>query len=219
VVDFALIQSKIDFGYAKAGSVLGPPYQQYRPSGADNPTGGTPIGALNAWLTTDAALQGLKPVAYAKPFWFAAVERSGLQLGDYLAGDLGTFYVNSVIYPAPVGLIQCNRIISVDRMQQGVAPGLSPTYGGDVTADATTLITGWPCAMFAQGYRGAPNVMQFPNDAKLGTMMTLVPGSAPINFQANDYITDDLGNRYSVSNAELTTLGWRLTADLWKQGS
>jgi hypothetical protein len=39
-----------------------------------------------------------------------------------------------------------------------------------------------------------------------------IPVSVPAVINAGDTITDDLGRNYSVRGAELTDLGWRISA-------
>jgi hypothetical protein len=40
----------------------------------------------------------------------------------------------------------------------------------------------------------------------------LLPMFAGVAIMTNDYITDTTGLRYQVSDAELTNLGWRISA-------
>lgn len=209
----ASLQSLYDLGYSLSAGVLGTPYAQYRPAGANNPTASGNLAAtLNAWLTTDPALQGSKPPQYGKPDWFGAIERSGLQVGDYLEGQDGTFVVNSLLYPQPVALWWCNRTISVTRPTLGNVAGVSP-YSGDTTAAQAPVMAGWPCfqTMVGSGSTGKPTGMKLPSDAQLPLVVFRLSFAAPL-AQFNDVITDDLGRRYYTHMVDQSPLGYTITA-------
>lgn len=209
----AALQSLYDQGYAIAGSVLGTPYDQYRAYGTDNPTSsGNIVATINAWITTDPTLQGTKPPQYGKPDWFCAIERVGVQVGDYLIGQNGTFIVNSTLYPQPVALWWCNRTISVTRPTIGNVAGVSP-YSGDTTASQEPVMAGWPCyqSMVGSGSSGKPTGMKLPSDAQFPLVVFRLSISAPMT-QFNDVVTDDLGRRYYVHMVDQSPLGYTLTA-------
>ena len=218
MVDYSLIQARVDRGYAKAASVLGAPYQQYRAVGPDNPTV-TPLASLNVWITTDAALKGGMPMTFGKPQCFAAIERDNLQVGDYLIGQLGTFFVTSVDYPSPVALIYCNRTVSIARAQDALQPGANTQRFGTAIQTAQPFMTGWPAALtqLGGGSKMTSTGMNLPTDAKAPGVAILLPVSAP-QIRFNDLVTDDLGQSAMVASAELSPLGWRLTGEMQPAG-
>lgn len=218
MVDDSLIQSRVDRGYAKAASVLGPSYQQYRATGANNPLA-TPMGSLNVWATTDAALRGNAPMQFGKPQWFAALERDNVQLGDYLVGEQGVFFVSCLDYPAPVGLVYCNRTISIARALDALPQGASLQRFGTATQTAQPFMSGWGASVLqlSSGSKMGSTGMNLPSDAKLPGIAILLPTTTPM-IQFNDLVTDDLGQRYTLASAELSTLGWRLTGELQPPG-
>lgn len=218
MVDDSLIQARVDRGYAKAASALGAPYRQYRASGPDNPTA-TPLASLNAWITTDAALQGGVPMTFGKPQCFAAVERNTLQVGDYLAGEMGTFFVTSVDYPGPVALVYCNRTVSLARAQDALQPGANSQRFGTSIQTAQPFMVGWPASVLqlSSGAKTASTGMNLPSDSRLPAMAVLLPLTAP-QIRFNDLMADDLDQRYMVASAEFSTLGWRLTSEMQPSG-
>ena len=218
MVDDSLIQTRLDLGYAKAAAALGTLYQQYRAAGPDNPTT-TLIASLTAWITTDPGLTGATPMLFGKPQWFAAIERAGLQVGDYLIGAQGTFFVTSVDYPSPVGLIYCNRSLSVARAQDALPLGVAPQRFGAAIQTAKPFMVGWPAAVLqlSSGSKTASTGMNLPSDSKVPGVAMLLPVSAP-QIRFNDLACDDLGQTYMVAAAELTTLGWRITGELQPAG-
>ncbi len=200
-----------DLGYSLSAGVLGTPYQQLRPSGPDNPTSGPPVATLNMWVTTDPGLNGKKPPQYGKPDWFAAIERSGLEVGDYLIGEKGTFIVNNLLYPEPVALWWCNRTINVTRPSLGNVAGVSP-YSGDTSAAQEPVLSGWPCfqTMVGSGSTGKPTGMKLPSDAQFPLVVFRLSLGAPL-VQFNDVLNDDLGRRYYVHMVDQTPLGYTIT--------
>lgn len=208
----AQLQGLYDLGYSLSAATLGTPYAQYRANGVSTPVApANNVGTLNAWLTTDAALKGTAQPQPGKPGWYAAVERVGLNVGDILVGQNGTFFVTSTLYPAPVSLNWCNNLaIQVERLQTTFAPGVSATYPGDTTQPLDTIATGWPgwIQIAGSGTTGRPSGMNLPSDARLGVVQIFMPASAPA-IQWNDLVTDDAGAQYYVDFAELTPLGWR----------
>lgn len=218
MVDNAMIQARIDAGYSKAATALGQAYQQYRAAGALNPLA-NPLGSLNIWATTDSALKGTNPPDFGKPQWFSALMRDDLALGDYLVGPLGTFFVSTLQYPAPVGLIFCNQTISIARAQDNLPIGASPQRFGNAMQTTINIITNWPASVLqlGGGEKMTATALNLPTDAKLPGMAILLPASAP-SVRFNDLITDATGQRYMVASVETSPLGWRLTAELQPAG-
>lgn len=218
MVDYNLIQNRLDRGYAKASAVLGPPYQQYRAVGPNNPLA-TPMGAVDVWATTDAALKGTTPMQFGKAQWFGALERDNVQVGDYLVGQLGTFFVASTDYPGPVGLVYCNRIIGIARALDALPQGASLQRFGTAIQTAQAFMSGWPASVLqlSSGSKMGSTGLNLPSDAKLPGIAILLPATTPM-IQFNDVVTDDLGRRYMLASAELSTLGWRLTGELQPSG-
>ncbi|MDR3736040.1 MAG: hypothetical protein P4L10_10955 [Acidobacteriaceae bacterium] len=212
----ALYESLYDLGYSISAGIVGKPYAQYRPytSGAAISAPNL-IGLIDAYLTTDAALKGASQLQYGKAVWYGALERNGIQPGDYIVGPLGTFFIAGTAYPGPVSLVQCNHNVTLTRLPANVTPGASSTYGGDVLAAETTIFTSWPCSLLIAGSRMTPSAMSLPNDGKMGTVQFLLPYSVPSVLYTNDILTDENGNRYAAASAEQTILGWRMNAEQW----
>lgn len=214
-MDAATLQTKVNYGYGKAATVLGSAYSQYRASGADNPTAaGNLVGSPKAWLTTDAALKGSAQPQYGKPVWYAAIDRSSLASGDYLVGPAGTFFVSSVDYPAPVSLSWCNRTITVKRPELGVTvAGASSVYSGDTSQPQSDVMTNWPASelQLSSGSSGRDTGMGLPTDVRLPLTAFLLPTTAPL-AQFQDILTDDLGRTFYLQMVESSPLGYRLTA-------
>ncbi|HQT89143.1 MAG TPA: hypothetical protein PK677_11400 [Acidiphilium sp.] len=209
------LQSLYDLGYSISATVLGTPYQQYRANGANNPTApANLVGTINAWLTTDAALKGTAQPQYGKPVWYGAFERNGVNIGDYLIGQVGTLFVTSMSYPGAPSLSWCDRVMTVTRPDQPTNyPGASPVYSGDTSQAQAPVMAGWPCSQLqlSSGSTGRKTGMHLPSDASLPLAAFLLPVTAPL-AQFNDVLTDDLNRRWYVQMVESSPLGFRLTA-------
>ena len=85
------------------------------------------------------------------------------------------------------------------------------TYGGTTSANGTTLLTGWPgsCLTGTKGERGD---VTLPDDVKNPWWLIRLPPSAPVTINTDYILTDDLNRRYSVSSAEQSPYGWKITA-------
>ena len=211
------LQPLYDLGYAITAQILGVPYAQFRANGPNTPTMiERQIGTLLAWITTDPKLQGTNQTQYGKPGFFGAFERDDAQVGDYLVGQDGTYFVTALDYPAPASLIKCNAIISIARASDTLSAGSSGVYGGSALDTATPFMTGWPCyaGQLGTGRGSSPSGLQLPSDAKLPDTILLIPSTCP-EIRFNDVITDDEGVRSTVNSVELTSLGYRLSASVW----
>ena len=73
------------------------------------------------------------------------------------------------------------------------------------------MITGW-LASCGAGPRGERGDVTLPDDVKNPWWVFRLPTIPGIAINTDYIITDDLGRRYSVSSAELSEFGWKLTA-------
>ena len=83
--------------------------------------------------------------------------------------------------------------------------------GGEETAVDVPMLTGWPCSML-QGTKGEKDDSGIPDDTRSPWIAALLPPSAVADIRTDDVITDEDGRSFQVSGAELSPLGWRLTA-------
>lgn len=204
------IQLKMYKGYAKAARVVGTSYQHFRPTTASNP-----LDAANALPSLNLTLNACdmkysKPNVYGKATWYGIFDGTQGQVGDYFVGIEGTLFVASMQQLLPILMVGCNRTVTILRPSMGSGPG-AIGYGGDTAASEVPLMTNWPCSML-QGSKGEKNEVGLPADAKNPWFNVLLPYVNGVTLRTADIITDDLGGRYKLTSAELTDLGWRLTA-------
>jgi hypothetical protein len=211
MVSQALVQSKANYGFARAAAALGAANAWYRPSDATAPiVSGNLRGAVTVLYDTSADLKQRQPSKREKPEdWFAAFDRTGVQVGDYLVDpELGTFFIASLEHFRPARVVRCNRVVGIAHPQP--QPVGDSYYGGDQTGAAVPVLTGWPAALL-NGTKGERSVTNLPGDVRAPWVNILLPASAGISIAYGDVLTDDLGRAYTLSACELTAEGWRLT--------
>jgi hypothetical protein len=150
-----------------------------------------------------------KPNLYGDPLWYALVDGTNLEEGDYCVGPQGTFFIAALEPLLPILVVQCNRVVSIFRPQGQSGVGLG-AYGGNTDTTETLLVAGRPCSIL-QGTKGEKADSNLPGDTRSPWWQILMP-YAGVDLTFDDVIVDDLGRRYIVSSPERTDLGWRLTA-------
>jgi hypothetical protein len=209
-MDGATLQARIYSGYAKAALRIGLRTDLYRASGPTNP-----LASINKQSTIFASFNAEdmkygKPNKYGHPTWFGLFDGRLTQVGDYLTNSTdGTYFIAAQQTNLPILLVQCNRTINVLRPQQQTGVG-ALGYGGDTAANETVLMTAWPASVL-QGTKGEKSEVNLPGDVRNPWWSILVPYCG-VTLRSGDIVADDLARRYVISSAELTDLGWRITA-------
>ncbi len=217
-MDGTLIQSKVNLGYRLAAQRTGLPFTVYRPKDAT-----APIVPANLLTVLPAAFSAddyrfRRPQTYAKPVWTCLVDGAVTVVGDYLVevspltGQAArTFFVSSQQPLLPIQAVACNCTVTVARPTPQTGVGALPLGGNEAVVEVASL-TDWPCSLL-QGTKGEKADAGLPDDTRSPWMSVLLPPSASVaDIRTDDVLTDDRGRRYLVSGAELSALGWRLTA-------
>ncbi|ARF50033.1 hypothetical protein [Pantoea stewartii] len=208
-MDASKLREKVYIGYGKAAKRIGYNAQQFRATSAFNPLATAALQSLPASFTTNYSYSA--PNKYGQATWLGVFDGRAFLPGDYLVSpEDGTFFVAAMQTTLPILLVSCNRTISILRPSMGGGPG-AIGYGGDTAASEVPIMTNWPCSML-QGSKGEKNEVGLPADAKNPWFNVLLPYVNGVTLRTADIITDDLGGRYKLTSAELTDLGWRLTA-------
>lgn len=212
-MDGATLQSKVYAGYAKAALRVGLSCSHYRPLSATSAAiaVGNQIANLTASFNAEDMKYG-RPNKYGKATWYCVADGTQLQRGDYLVQPSGsTFFIAGMQPLLPILAVECNRVVNLVRPQQLTGVG-AQGYGGDTVAGETPLATQFPASIL-QGTKGEKNLVNLPGDVRTpwwAVLLPILPGN--VALRSDDIITDDLARRYVISSAELTDLGWRITA-------
>ncbi|MDB5965525.1 MAG: hypothetical protein JWQ72_2025 [Polaromonas sp.] len=218
-MDGPTIQARVYKGYARAATVIGLAYAQYRPTSATAPIT-TPLAMIKAAFDSKANYSFSAPNEYGDATWYALLDDASVANGDYLIGNGQVYFVAAKQFLLPVLAIDCNRSVAVLRQAAPASPVGAQPYGGtvfseDVAALGTlnsdgTLNAGWPASILLAGRAG--KAIELPMAVNGAGWRILLPPSVPIVIGEADVLLDDLGRRYTVEAAELTDLGWRINA-------
>jgi len=210
-MDAATLQSRIYAGYAKAALRIGYTSDLYRATSASNPmASGNKLASLPASFNAEDMKYG-KPNKYGHPTWWGLFDGRVTKVGDYLSNAHdGTFFIASQQTNLPMICVSCNVTVDVKRPQQQASVG-ALGYGGNTLAVETPLMTQWPCSIL-QGSKGEKADMVLPGDTRTPWWTILLPKYDGVMLRTGDIVTDNNARRFVISSAELTDLGWRMTA-------
>jgi hypothetical protein len=209
-MDGATLQARIYAGYAKAALRIGLSFSQYRPTAAAAPI--TAPYLLRSLLASFNAMDFKygRPNLYGKATWYCIADGTLLQVGDYLTGNGSTYFIAAMQPLLPILVVECNRTVTLYRPQQQTGVG-AVGYGGNTAANETVLASGFPASVL-QGTKGEHGDTRLPGDVRNPWWSALLPNiPGGITLRTNDVMTDETGQRYTLSSAEQTDLGWRLT--------
>jgi hypothetical protein len=205
------LQDAVSRGLGRAALRLGESYDAFRPT---DPF--APITPRSFFLRLDAAFHGEdqtwhRSARYGVPVWFGVYDSAYTQPGDYLVGPLGIFFIAAQPPLLPPVCVQTNRILSVARPDGALNAGLN-AYGGVTAGSETVLLRDWPASMLAAGTgQGAD---ELPGDTAAGRWIVLLPalrGDRGVVLRPRDILTDETGAIATITQAECTALGWRLS--------
>jgi hypothetical protein len=207
-MDGTKLQAKIYIGYGKAAKRIGFDYQQFRATSANDPLSTTALQTLPVSFTTKFTYSA--PNKYGEATWLGLFDGRQFAVGDFLVGRQGTFFIAAMQDTLPIYCVQTNRTVDVLRVGQDGGVGLGGWSGG-VRADEVPIMQGWPASIL-QGTKGETNEAKLPQDVKTPWWLILLPAYPGIVLRTSDIIRDDLDRKYMISSAELTDMGWRITA-------
>ncbi|MFV3017299.1 hypothetical protein ACM9HO_16660, partial [Pseudomonas sp. KHB2.9] len=115
-MDGTKLQAKIYIGYGKAAKRIGFDYQQFRATSASNPLSSTALQTLPASFTTNFSYSA--PNKYGQATWLGLFDARLFEVGDFLVGRQGAFFVAAMQDTLPIYCVQTNRVVSVLRDAQ-----------------------------------------------------------------------------------------------------
>lgn len=215
-MDAARLQAVLDKGYKVAASRIGPVFTLYRPASATSV-----IEAGNIVTTMNASMANYghqfaygRAENYDDTYYHGLMDRAQAQLFDYLVGEQGTYFIAAMEPIKPPLCVRCDRTVTIKRAGgsgancEGVGLG---SYGGTTAASEEAIMTGWPCSMQLRG-GGAKGLANLPITTGAPSAEIKMPAVDGVLIESGDIVVDDLTRRYVVKSAELSALGWQLTA-------
>lgn len=215
-MDAATLQAKIINGYRQAALRTGYGFDVYRPNGPSDP------------LSPDKKIRSALPAAFlsanTQDFNFnrsnsrenvdthCMADITGLQNFDIFTNpQIGTYFLSQapMIAPnVPPRAISCSQTVEVTRAAPQAGFGAQP-YGGSIVATEIPLMTGgWPASIISSGARGEGSEVNLPGDVRIPGFSICLPFVPGVILHMGDFITDNVGRRFIVSSAELTSYGW-----------
>ncbi|MEA2756612.1 MAG: hypothetical protein QOJ54_2901 [Aliidongia sp.] len=208
-MDGATLQRRIYAGYARAAVQIGLPYQLFRATGAQGPMAGPPLATLPAAFSPADYAFG-QPQNYGKATWEALFDGTQAQVGDVLVGPK-TYFVVGLQALLPILAVEAPHIVDVRRPFRETGVGFQAAYGGTTPAQESVIMSQWPASIL-QGTRGENTMANLPDDLKAPWWGLLMPACPGVEIVTSDVIEDELGRRFAVASAEITPMGWRMTA-------
>jgi hypothetical protein len=203
------LQDRISRGLGAAARVMGARTDAYRASGVDDP-----LASPNRFLRLNATFSAADakfthPSGYGTGLWQGIFDSAYTRVGDYLVQETGTWFIASQERLLPILCVRVNRVVSLARAAAPASNGVN-AYGGVTLANVTPLLTNWPASVLGVGGSGRA-AAGLPSDSVVPFWTVLLPAFPGVLLRPADILTDDIGRTASVSAAELTDLGWRLT--------
>lgn len=208
-MDQSTLQDRIRWGMNIAARAVGTTTDLYRPTGPL-----CPMSLSNRALRLHAAFQPHRGTIvhtnlHGDALWYGIFDAAYTHPGDYLVqGDRTLFIATQQGLSEPL-CVQTNRRVTVAR---AIPPGDigSNIYGGLIRGNSVILQEDWPASVLGVNGSGSPSA-GLPTDTSIPFWTILMPAWPNITLQPADLVSDDLGRSATVSAAELTELGWRLT--------
>lgn len=204
------LQDLIHRGLNTAARAIGTDTYAFRPSGPVRP-----LDPVNRFLRMQAAFSPhdgkfTQPAKYGDALWYGVFDAAYTRPGDYLVQDESVWFVAAQQRLLPVLCVLTNRVVSFSRPAAPLATGVND-YGGIIAGTNLPLLTDWPASVLGTKSGGRPET-NLPSDVVVPDWNVLLPAVSGVLFLPSDRISDDLGRHAVVTSAELTDLGWRLTA-------
>ena len=208
-MDQTNLQLLISRGLAKAASVVGTDFVQYRPTTEMDPVlAGSSIGTLPCAVDTNANFNLASPVPPSHPFTLLLADPTRLQPGDYLVGPEGTYFVSRIQPLQPAWCVLCNMTFSILDTAQVTTAGTN-SYGGATSANNTLLARNWPMGMFAKT-KSEQDVTKLPSDTRSAFFDVFMPSIPGIELGLGLCLQDVNAQIYMIMSAETTAYGCKL---------
>ncbi len=193
-------------GMGNAARAIGEDYDLFRPAGPFEPlASGNRLMRLPVVLDNYAA--NYRRVRGVDQGLRAMFDSISTRVGDYLSGPGGVLFVAATPERERPVCVLTSISVDVYRARGPVLAGLNG-YGGATDNSLEIVLKGWPVqvSVAGSGRRGA-----LPADRVESSLSILFPAT-PVPIQAADIIQDAQARRFVVLSAEMSKMGWHLTA-------
>ncbi len=207
-MDQAAVQTHIARGLAKAASIVGATFTQYRATSPMNPLASSNvIATLPCAMDVDASLSLASATPPDHPFAHLIADPGQLQAGDYLVGS-ATYFVSRVEVLQPTWCVLCNMTFNILDTAQATAAGTN-SYGGMTSASNTLLAQAWPMSILAKT-RSEQDVTKLPSDTRSAFFEVLMPAIPGLTLGLGLCLQDPNSQIYVIMSSETTVYGCKL---------
>lgn len=193
---------------------IGVPYDHYRPAADGAIAALDPANKLAAplrvWLTVDPKGMATQAPVKPLPIWYGSFDPAQAQVGDYIVGPGGTYFISTMALPAPMSLTFCSSVVTVTRRALGT-PG--PSFRGGVASHADVVATQFPC-FIGLSTRRDQDELHLPGAIKAQNITLALPPTVPGELRAGDMVetTEAPPKLYTLQGASLGPAGWAAAA-------
>lgn len=202
------LMARVNQGNGRAAKRLGSLAYHHRAVSPVRPLDTAPLQTLSASFTTDYGY--MRTARFGQAARIGIFEATRFRVGDFLVSPAeGTFYVAAMPPLQPILCVKAERRVTLKRtIVAGNDAGIQD-YGGTRPDREKVLMEGWPASILLHR-SGEHNPIKLPGESRSAWFGILMPAFGNLHIYAGDFITDDCGERYVITGAELTNMGWRL---------
>jgi hypothetical protein len=219
MVSQALIQAKVNIGFAHGANAIGASYAQYRCSTFDSPIQAAfQVGAVMVAFDVAANFKFISPVKTDTDTYYGLMDLTNVRPGDYLVGPQGTFFVSYIEPLKPPICIRCPYLISIRQNSLIARAGIQPMREFNGLQDVT-LSSGIPMSLtLEEKSRGRP-ITNLEDDAIQRTtwkgILSPSYGAGAVGAIAkDDIVIDENATKYQVWAAFFHPTGWQVHYEL-----
>ncbi|WP_337022542.1 MULTISPECIES: hypothetical protein [unclassified Pantoea] len=207
-MDLAQLTARLNRGSGRAAKRIGIMVSHHRAVSPLFPLKTKPVQRLYASFTTDYGYR--RSARFGQAARIGIFDATHFQVGDFLVSpDEGVLYVAAMPPLQPILCVKADRTITLKRTTVAGNEAGIQDYGGTRPDREKVLMEGWPASILLHR-SGEHTPVRLPGDTRSAWFGILMPAFGHLHIRAGDLITDDCGERYVLTGAELTDMGWRL---------
>ncbi|ONG55738.1 hypothetical protein BKE38_08710 [Pseudoroseomonas deserti] len=202
-----LIRDRISLGWAKLAQLFGHPYTLVRPlPGSADLSAVEDVQALKAHFDRDPQFRGIKPALWNDRNEYATLTAK-VEVGDYLVGEVATYFIATQADITPATAVRCNEKITISRpaSKAGMAAHMGNTA-------PVLLAKAWPVRMTTASKGDSP-LAGVPEAGKQSSKDILMPAIPGVAIQTSYEVRDSKGAKWRINAIEETHLGLRLLVE------
>lgn len=205
------INARVAYGLARAASIIGANHMLYRPTTADMPVAGPPIGTMFCAFDVKSDFRFVSTAQPSHNYAALLADPSLVRHGDYLVGD-EIHFIARIEPLRPALCVLCDQTLDILTTAVATSAGTN-AYGGRTSDTDAVVARGWPVSMSVRS-RGGQDVTKLPSDTRAAYYEVLAPPIPGVVLRFGMRVRDPTGQNYQIVSAELSPFGWKFVAGL-----